>query len=136
MPTTIPASHQDLLTAPIASLATLGRDGGPQATLVWFAFDPSDGHFKLSLSDDRLKTKNLLKRPQVSLLIPDPANPMRFLDVRGTATAEVDTENAWAVAHINPKYDADVRTFDTPGTTRLVVTIEPVNIYAAAVPGG
>lgn len=130
MPTTIPDSHQDLLTAPVASLTTLGADGGPQATLVWFVYDTSDGKFKVSSSTERLKTKNLLKRPQVSLLILDPDSPMRFLDVRGTTTTQVDEDYAWATAHVNPKYDADVSSFDAPGTTRLVVSIEPVNIYA------
>jgi PPOX class probable F420-dependent enzyme len=130
MTTTIPESHTDLLTAPVASLATLGRDGGPQATLVWFVYDESDGKFKVSSSTERLKTKNMLKRPQVSLLILDPHSPMRFLDVRGTVSTEVDEDYAWATANVGPKYDADVRSFDAPGTTRLVVTIEPTNIYA------
>lgn len=130
MSTSIPQSHADLLTAPVASLATLGRDGGPQSTLVWFVYDESDGTFKVSSSADRLKTKNMLKRPQVSLLILDPNSPMRFLDVRGTVTAEVDEDYVWAEAQITPKYDADVRSFDAPGTTRFVFSIEPTNIYA------
>jgi len=130
MPTTIPESHADLLAAPVASLTTLGRDGGPQATLVWFVYDESDAKFKVSSSAERLKTKNMLKRPQVSLLILDPHSPMRFLDVRGTAIAAVDEDYAWAEAHITPKYDADVRSFDPPGTTRYVFSIEPTNIYA------
>ncbi|WP_249010947.1 PPOX class F420-dependent oxidoreductase [Conexibacter sp. DBS9H8] len=135
MPTTVPASHRDLLSAPVGSLTTIGADGGPQATLTWFVFDEADGHFKLSLNTDRLKTKNLRKRPQVSLLIPDPANPMRFMDVRGHAHAEPDPDYAWAVAHVNPKYGADVREFDAPGSERLIVTIEPRNIYAVEIPG-
>jgi PPOX class probable F420-dependent enzyme len=128
--TTVPESHRDLLTAPVASFTTLGKDGAPQASLVWFAFDESDQKFKLSLNTDRLKTKHLLSRPQVSLLILDPNAASRFIDVRGTAHTEPDPDYAWAVAHVNPKYDADVRTFDAPGSTRLVVTIEPDNIYA------
>jgi PPOX class probable F420-dependent enzyme len=130
MPITVPDSHLDLLTAPVASLTTLGSDGGPQATLVWFVYDDGDGRFKVSSSTERLKTKNLLKRPQVSLLILDPRSPMRFLDVRGTTTTEVDEDCVWATAHVEPKYHADVRAFDAPETTRLVVTIEPSNIYA------
>ncbi len=130
MPTTPPDSHRDLLTAPLASLTTLGKDGGPQASLVWFAYDDSDEKFKVSLNADRVKTKNLLKRPQVSLLILDPNSPMRYLDVRGTASTEDDSDYAWADAHIKPKYDADVRSRDRPGSTRLVVTIEPASVYA------
>ena len=128
--TTIPDSFKDLLTAPVASFTTLGKDGGPQATLVWFVYDEADGKFKVSSSAERLKTKNALARPQVSLLVLDPDSPMRFLDVRGSISAEVDEDYAWAEAQITPKYDADVRSFDAPGTTRYVLTIEPTNIYA------
>ena len=135
MPTTIPDSHRDLLSAPVASLTTIGSDGGPQASLIWFVYDPTEDRFKLSLSTNRLKTKNLLKRPQVSLLILDPNNPMRYMDVRGSVQTEVDTDYAWAVAHVNTKYAADVREFDPPGSTRLIVTIEPTNIYAVDMTG-
>ena len=128
--TTVPDTHRDLTRAPIASLTTLDRHGAPAATLVWFAYDETDERFKLSLATDRAKTKNLLARPQVSLMIPDPGNPMRFIDVRGGARTEPDPDMAWAIAHVNPKYDADVRHF--PGDERLVVTIEPTQIYAAA----
>jgi hypothetical protein len=48
--------------------------------------------------------------------------------VRGTARAEPDDGFAWADAFITPKYGADVRDF--PGANRLVVTIEPDNIFS------
>lgn len=132
MPTTIPDSHTDLLNAPVAALTTLGKDGGPQASLVWFVYDTADQRFKISLSGDRVKTRNLLERPQVSLLILDPNSPMRYMDVRGSANAVVDSDYAWADANVKPKYDADVRVHDRPDAIRYVVTIEPTQIYAVA----
>jgi len=114
--------------AKVASLTTLGRDGDPQATLVWFAYNRDLSRFQLSLSDDRLKVRNLLARPRVSLLIFDPADQFRYIDVRGTARTEPDEAFAWADAFITPKYGADVR--DVPGANRLVVTIEPENIFS------
>jgi PPOX class probable F420-dependent enzyme len=126
--TTIPQGLEDLLDAKVASLTTIGRDGDPQATLVWFAYNRDLDRFQLSLSDDRLKTKNLMARPRVSLMIFDPTDQFRYLDVRGTARTEPDEEFAWADAFIAPKYNADVRHF--PGANRLVVTIEPENIFS------
>ena len=126
--TTIPQGLEDLLDAKVASLTTLGRDGDPQATLVWFAYNRDLARFQLSLSDDRLKARNLLARPRVSLLIFDPVDQFRYLDVRGTARAEPDDGFAWADAFITPKYGADVRDF--PGANRLVITIEPDNIFS------
>jgi hypothetical protein len=87
MTTDFPDSHRDLLEAKFATLATLGKDGGPQLTEVWFLFE--DGQVKTSLNDSRLKTKNL-----------------------------------------GAKYDADVRDHDGPGEKRVVVTIEPTNVFA------
>ena len=79
--TTFPDSHSDLLDAQFATLATVGKDGVPQQTEVWFLHD--DGELKLSLNDSRLKTRNLQKRPQCSLMVLDVGNPYRYLEVRG-----------------------------------------------------
>lgn len=77
--TTIPRGLEDLLDAKVASLTTLGRGGDPQATLVWFAYNRELARFQLSLSDDRVKARNLIARPRVSLLIFDPADQFRYL---------------------------------------------------------
>ena len=113
--------------AKFATLATLGKDGGPQLTEVWFLFE--DGKVKTSLNDSRLKTRNLVARPQCSLFILDLANPFRYLDVRGTAKVEADDDYAFA-ARLGAKYGADVRDHDGPGEKRVVVTIEPTNVFA------
>ncbi|HWH21432.1 MAG TPA: PPOX class F420-dependent oxidoreductase [Solirubrobacterales bacterium] len=126
MKTDFPDSHRDLLEAKFATLATLGKDGGPQLTEVWFLFE--DGKVRTSLNDSRLKTKNLVARPRCSLFILDLANPFRYLDVRGTAKVEPDDDYAFA-ARLGAKYGADVRDHDGPGEKRVVVTIEPTNVF-------
>lgn len=125
--TTFPESHREFLDFPVASLTTIGADGFPQSTLTWFAHQ--DGELKLSLNTARLKFKNLAKRPQVSLLIIDYNDPMKYLEVRGTARVEPDPDKAFA-AVINAKYNADVAAWDGPGEERAVITIEPKNVYA------
>ena len=128
MSTDFPDSHRDLLDARFATLATLGKDGGPQLTEIWFLFE--DGEVKISLNDSRLKTKNLVSRPLCSLFILDLANPFRYLDVRGTARVEPDDDYAFA-DRIGAKYDgADLREHDGPGEQRVVVTIDPSNVFA------
>ena len=127
MSTTFPDSHRDLLEAKFATLATLGKDGGPQLTEVWFLFE--DGEVKVSLNDSRLKTKNLVARPRCSLFILDLANPFRYLDVRGTARVEPDDDYAFA-KRVGAKYDADLADHDGPDDKRVVVTIEPTNVFA------
>jgi PPOX class probable F420-dependent enzyme len=127
MSTDFPDTHRDLLDAKFATLATLGKDGGPQLTEVWFLFE--DGMVKVSLNDSRLKTKNLVARPRCSFFILDLENPFRYLDVRGTARIEPDDDYAFA-ERVGAKYGADLRDHDGPGEKRVVATIEPTNVFA------
>ncbi len=131
--TTFPDSHSDLLDAQVASLATIGGDGFPQMTEVWFLHD--DGELKLSLNAARLKTRNLIKRPQCALMVLDLENPYRYLVVRGNARIEPDDDYAFA-GKVGAKYSADLKVHDQPGETRVVVTIEPTNVYPVDMSGG
>jgi PPOX class probable F420-dependent enzyme len=92
--TSFPDSHRDLLDAEVASLATIGDDGFPQSTELWFLHE--DGELKISLNTTRLKTRNLRKRPQCSLLLLDLKNPYRYLEVRGRARIQPDDDYAFA----------------------------------------
>ena len=75
--TAFPDSHRDLLDAQVATLATIDRDGLPQLTEVWFLHD--EGEIRLSLNTSRRKTRNLVVRPECSLLILDLEGPHRYL---------------------------------------------------------
>ena len=129
--TPFPESHRDLLDADLATLATTARSGMPQLTVVWFLYD--DGELKISLNTSRLKTKNLMKRPQCSLLILDPAVPQRYLEVRGTTEIEADDDYRFA-RKVGDKYGgADLSEHDGPEDRRVTVTVQPTNIYAVDV---
>ena len=125
--TLIPDSHLDLLESKFATLATIGRDGIPQLTEVWFLYE--DGKVKVSLNRARLKTKNLMRRPQCSVFILDLANPRRYIDIRGNALLEDDDAYVFA-DRVGAKYDgADLRTRDQPGDRRVAVTVEPTYVF-------
>ncbi len=132
--TAFPDSHRDLLDAQVASLATIGANGFPQLTEIWFLYDDAEDKLKLSMNSSRLKTKNLRRRPQCSLLILDLQNPYRYLEVRGTAEFESDDDYAFA-AKVGSKYNADLKVHDGPGETRVAITIEPINVYAVDMSG-
>jgi PPOX class probable F420-dependent enzyme len=124
-----PESHRDLLDGQVATLATIDDEGFPQLTEVWFLYE--DGDVKISLSTGRRKTRNLERRPQCSLFLLDLQNPYRYLEVRGRARIEPDPEYAFA-ANVGAKYGTDVREYDEPGESRVVVTIEPLKIHPVA----
>jgi len=125
---TIPKSHEDLLQAPVATLATLDDNGFPQLTEIWFLHD--EGGLRTSLNTSRAKTRNLQARPEASLLIVDPTNPYRYLEVRGRAEVVPDDDYAFA-EKLGAKYGgADLREHDRAGESRVVVTIHPEKVYA------
>jgi PPOX class probable F420-dependent enzyme len=117
---TIPVSHRDLLDAQVATLATIGPNGRPQQSIVWFLAEGDTIRF--SLASSRQKTVNLLRHPACSLVIPDPSVSQRYLEVRGSAQIEADADYVFA-DKVGAKYNADLRLYDPPGETRVVVTI-------------
>jgi PPOX class probable F420-dependent enzyme len=85
----IPASHLDLLTRPICGvLTTMGGDGQPQSSLVWVDHDGACARVNTTL--ERQKGRNLLANPNVSLLVVDPDNTGRFIQLRGDAELVTD----------------------------------------------
>jgi PPOX class probable F420-dependent enzyme len=102
-------------------------------TELWFLHD--DGEIKLSLNTARLKTRNLQRDPKCSVLLLDLENPYRYLEVRGNAQVEPDDDYKFA-DKLGAKYKADVKVHDGPGESRVVVTIEPVNVYPVDMTGG
>lgn len=122
----IPASHRDLLDGPVGILTTLGSDGRPHTTALWFLID-DDGQVKISLNSSRQKTKNLLRRPEATFFVIDPANPYRTIEIRANAEVTPDTDKSFA-ARIGAKYGADLNQMDKPGESRVVVTLHPVKV--------
>ena len=121
----VPESHKDLLQAPVAVLATNGRDGQPQVSALWFLYD-DDGKIKISLNNSRQKLKNLQRDPRCTLFILDPQNPYRTLEIRARASLTPDPDYAFA-DRVGKKYNnPDLRTMDQPGQARYVVTLDPL----------
>jgi PPOX class probable F420-dependent enzyme len=127
MSTEIPESHRDLLQAPFATLATIDPAGRPQLSEVWFLAEGDE--VKISLNTERRKVANLRRNPGVNLFILDLADPMRYLEVRGDAEIEDDPDYAFA-NRLGAKYGADLRSFEAPGSTRVVVTVRPSRVNA------
>jgi PPOX class probable F420-dependent enzyme len=92
----IPASHLDLLERPICGVfTTIGPDGWPQSSLVWVDHDGVCARVNTTLQ--RQKGHNLLADARVSLLVVDPDNTARFVQVRGDAELLTDG----AVDHVD-----------------------------------
>jgi PPOX class probable F420-dependent enzyme len=128
----IPESHGDLLEARVATFATVGTDGYPQLSEVWFLAE--DDVIRLSLNSDRQKTKNIVRHPACTLFILDLSNTYRYLELRADALVEPDDDYRFA-DKIGAKYDSDLRVHDQPGQSRVVVTLNPHKVNAVNMGG-
>src|ERR1700757_3095275 len=111
----IPASHRDLLDGEFATLATVGPDGRPQLSEVWFLAEGDT--VAISLNTSRQKTKNLRANPAANVFLLDLAVPYRYLEIRGDAEITPDDDYAFA-DRFGAKYQADLRDHDQPGDRR------------------
>ncbi|HEY0638732.1 MAG TPA: PPOX class F420-dependent oxidoreductase [Pseudonocardiaceae bacterium] len=76
---------RELIGAPAFSvLTTINADGSPQSSVMWMALDGDQLVF--STIRGRLKCRNLERDPRVSVCTYDPADPYRYVEVRGTVT--------------------------------------------------
>src|SRR5271165_1159328 len=107
MPSTaVPTTHRDLLDADTAIFATVGADGRPQLSAVWFLADEET--IRISLNSSRQKVRNLRANPAATFFILDQAAPTRYLEVRGDAELTDDPEYAFA-DEVGQKYGVDLR---------------------------
>lgn len=89
----VPGSHLDLLSRPIVGvLTTMLPDGQPQSSLVWVDHDGKCAVVNTTL--ERRKGRDLVANPKVSLLVVDPDDTSRFVQIRGDV--ELVTEGAEA----------------------------------------
>ncbi len=92
----IPQSHLDLLTRPVHGvLTTMMPDGQPQSSLVWCDYDGECA--RVNTTAERQKGRNMIANPRVTLLIVDPDDTARYIEIRGTAQLITDG----AVAHLD-----------------------------------
>jgi PPOX class probable F420-dependent enzyme len=116
-----------LLDGQFATLATVGPDGRPQLSEVWFLADGDT--VGLSLNTTRQKTKNLMANPAANLFLLDLAVPYRYLEIRGDAEVSADDDYAFADL-LGAKYNANLRSTDPPGQSRVKVILRPVRVNA------
>ncbi|HEX4225745.1 MAG TPA: PPOX class F420-dependent oxidoreductase [Pseudonocardiaceae bacterium] len=104
-----------------AVLATINADGSPQASAMWVGRDGDDLLF--STVEGRLKHRNMLRDPRVSVTVLDAADGENYVELRGRATITVDTD--LAVGHLlSHKYDGKDHAPAGPGQVRVAVRVE------------
>lgn len=128
----IPEGYRDLISdtsKAIAYLATTLENGAPITAPIWF--DVQGDRFRFATSPNSLKFKNMLARPQVSLLIQDPDEIYRYMQVRGRYVSHTTDGSAAYLHRLSNRYIGT----DYPeqlGGDDVIVSIRPeqVNVFS------
>src|SRR3974377_151576 len=100
-----------------AVLATVNPDGTPQTSAMWVGRDGDDVLF--STVEGRVKHRNMLRDPRVSVTVIDSTDPENYVEFRGRVSMtpdvgrQFDTQLSW-------KYEGKDPGQDRPGAVRVV----------------
>jgi PPOX class probable F420-dependent enzyme len=126
----IPEGYRDLFKkAAFANLVTLMPDGSPQVTPVWCDFQ--DGLVVINTAKGRLKDRNMRREPRVALAVSDPANPYRYVQIRGRVTEISETGADRHIDLMAKKYlGVDSYPYRQPDEVRVMYKIQPEHVQA------
>jgi PPOX class probable F420-dependent enzyme len=134
----IPETHADLFRRAICGvLTTIGTDGRPESSLVWV--DLEGGCPRVNTTVERRKGRNVQRDPRVSLLVVDPQDTGRFIQVRGM----VELRTTGALVHLDaltrrytgrPHYYGGIYPLDqAERETRVILRIHPRRVTLDAI---
>jgi PPOX class probable F420-dependent enzyme len=135
----IPDTHLDLLVDPIHGvLSTMMPDGQPQSSIVWADYDGT--YVLINTTLERQKGRNMRANPKVALLVIDPKDVSRWIEVRGNVV-EIQCEGAEAHADkLTRLYTGKQRFYgdiypveQKQKETRVLVKIEPIKVSLDAI---
>ncbi len=121
----VPEAYRDLVSndsTAIAYLATNMPDGSPIIAPVWFGV--IDDHICVFTGLSRLKTKNMIARPDVAIVFQDPNEVYRYVQVRGKYVKYVEEGAREWLDEISNKYTG--KDYDSePSSDGVIMFIKP-----------
>jgi PPOX class probable F420-dependent enzyme len=129
----IPARLRDLLSdekQAFAALALTLADGSPQVTPIWFSWDGE--HVILNTARGRVKDRVMRRGGQVALLIVDPVDPYRYVQIRGRVVEETEAGAYDTICDLRLKYRGDRNYPRNPGEVRVTYRVLPETVFPRA----
>jgi len=140
VPVTIPNTHMDLFQNPVHGvLTTLMPDGMPQSSIVWVDYDGE--YVLINTTLERQKGRNMQLNPKVTILVIDPKDSSRWIEVRGHVV-EMTRDGAHAHADkLSRRYCPGKQYFyrdiyppeQKEKETRVIARIQPVKVSMDAI---
>jgi PPOX class probable F420-dependent enzyme len=127
----IPEGYWDLLSREkkvFAAVALALADGTPQVTPIWFDWDGT--HIILNTARGRVKDKVMHRGGKVALLIVDPTNPYRYLQIRGSVVEETEAGAYDVICDLQVKYRGNRDYPKRPGEVRVTYKVQPEQVLA------
>jgi len=140
MSLTIPNTHIDLFQKPVHGvLATLMPDGMPQSSIVWVDYDGE--HVLINTTLERQKGRNMQLNPKVTVLVIDPKDSSRWIEVRGQVVEMTQNCAEDHADKLTQRYCHDKKHFygdiypveQKEKETRVIVGIQPFKVSVDAI---
>jgi PPOX class probable F420-dependent enzyme len=131
-PLLVPESYRDMFVRPIVvALVTLMPDGQPQATPIWADYDGT--YVRVNSARGRQKDKNMMQGAKVAILVIDPDDTGRWLEVRGRIAEVTQVGANEHINALNLKYEGHADFFankedERDKMQRVTYKIEPLRI--------
>ena len=106
-------------------LSTINPDGSPQSSVIWAKGDGEEIAFSTILG--RRKTKNMQRDPRVSLIAYDPADPERYVEVRGSVSMTQDGGRE-LIEELSLRYDGVPFREGKPDNVRVVCRVRATKV--------
>ena len=122
----IPEDKRHLLEDPnFGSLGTIRPDNTVQVSPMWFEL--VEDTLRFTHTNTRQKFRNLEHNPSMSLAVFDPANPVRYIEVRGRLQEAIPDPTGGFYDHLHKRYGGDgMIPPDAADRVILVMSIEKV----------
>ncbi len=131
----VPDTHRDILEANgTAFIATTGPKGSPQITPTWYLWDSPAEQLLVSTLAGRQKHRNMQREPRIAVCIPDPGDPYRYIEIRGSAAIEPDEDHRLANSLAQKYMNLEELPREMAGEGRVVIRVGPEHIVCYGAP--
>lgn len=140
MQITIPNTHLDLFQEPVHGvLTTMLPDGMPQSSIVWVDYDGE--YVLINTTLERQKGRNMRANPKVTVLVIDPKDSSRWVEVRGLVMEMTRNGAEVHADKLTQRYCPGKRQFygdvyppeQKEKETRVIVKIQPIKTSLDAI---
>ena len=140
MRSTIPDTHLHLLQTPVHGvLTTLMPTGAPQSSIIWVDYDGE--YILINTTLERQKGRNMQANPRVTILVIDPNDSSRWVEVRGRVREITQTGAEAHADKLTQRYCCNKLHFygdiypveQKHKETRVIVKIQPLKVCVDAI---